>query len=397
MKNGEPSVLDFNNTEVAFSSKTDKELKKMSWIFGLMNKKILVRIGSKLALFAAELNVSFIDKIIRWIIFDHFCGGEDLLECQSSIEQLYKYGTLTVLDYSAEGKSQEEDLEYTRDQIVKTIEFAAAHDCVPVVSMKLTGLIDNTLLEKVQEGGALTEKETIERDKFYERVNEICSKGHKHNIGIFIDAEETWMQDAIDELVIRMMETYNHQKAVVYNTYQMYRVGMLDNLVSDFEKAKKKGYIFGAKLVRGAYMDKERERADTMGYDSPIQPTKSDTDQAYDDAIRFCVEHYEEMASCNATHNLRSNELQAKLIADKGIVKNHDHLNFSQLYGMSDYITFNLAAEGYNVAKYLPYGPVKEVMPYLIRRAEENSAVTGEMGRELLYLNKELKRRGLKF
>jgi proline dehydrogenase len=388
-------AIDFSDTEIAFSHKTDKELLKTSRLYKLMSKSILVNIGSKLGLFGLQIGLPFTKHLIRNTIFDLFCGGTNLEECQPVIEKLYKFKTLTVLDYGAESKSSEEDLNLTMKQIVGSVKFAASKASVPVVSMKLTGLVDNAILEKWQSSVGLEEDEQRTFDKFFQRVDNICSMGHKLGVSIFIDAEESWMQDTIDFVVDRMMQKYNKEKAVVYNTYQLYRHDILESMIQDYEKALNKGYLLGAKLVRGAYMEKERDRALELGYPSPIHVDKEATDKDYNAAIKFCVDHYESLASCNATHNVESNLYQAELIAERALPRSHPHLNFSQLYGMSDFITFNLAEHGYNVAKYLPYGPINEVIPYLIRRAQENTSVTGEMGRELSYITKEVKRRRL--
>lgn len=390
-----PGRIDFHNTEFAFAHLSDRELKRMYYLFRLMNSPALVNVGSSLLVAAIRLRLPLVKRLVRHTIFRQFVGGETLQECEPVIEKLRKYQCSSILEYGAEGKSREEELDATRDIVLNTIRFAASSDSVPVVSLKLTGLVDNALLEKKQRGEVFSEQEDVYWKRFLRRFDDICQTAYEHNIALFIDAEESWMQDAIDALVLERMRRYNTRRAILYNTYQLYRVDGLQRLKDDYRAIHSEGYVFGAKLVRGAYMDKERKRAKEMGYPSPIHPTKAATDRAYDEAILFCVEHFETMASCNASHNLKSNALQAKLIEERGIVKNHDHLNFSQLYGMADYITFNLSARGYNVAKYLPYGPVEEVLPYLIRRARENTAVTGDMSRELKYLRRELKRRGL--
>ncbi len=391
-----PGVVDFSNTKIAFEQLSDKELKKMYRLFRLMNIPWLVSLGSRLALLANRLRLPFFDTIVRRTVFAQFTGGENLMDCTNTIQKLMNFDTQSILDYGAEGKSDEEDLDYTKDQILQTITYAASSDAVPVVSMKLTGLVDDHLLEVKQSGKPLSEQEAFKWERFHHRFDEICQLAKEYRVAVFVDAEETWLQNPIDQIVLEMMLRYNRDRAIVYTTYQLYRTDALARLKRDYQYIKENGCIFGCKLVRGAYMDKERARALEMGYPSPIHPDKQATDKAYNEAIRFCVDHYEDLASCNASHNLYSNKLQAELIRERDIVKNHAHLNFSQLYGMADYITFNLAKNGYNVAKYLPYGPVKEVLPYLIRRAEENTSITGEMSRELQYIRQEMKRRGLK-
>jgi proline dehydrogenase len=386
--------LDFTNTEVAFSSKTNKELREMKWLFGLMNNQRLVDFGSQLALFAVKHNFPFAQRIIKRTLFKHFCGGTSIFECQPKIDKLFLSQVATILDFGAEAKESEEDFDETMKETLKAIDFAASNNSVPIVSSKISGLGRFDLLAKLQAGKTLSEPEMTELAALKNRVFSLCEHAEKRGVGIMIDAEETWVQDVIDDLVEELMEQFNKEKVVVYNTYQMYRKDKLDDLHQAYENARADNYLLGAKLVRGAYMVKERERAENMHYPSPIQNTKADTDRDYNKALKFCVDHYEYIGSCNATHNVESCRLQAEWIANKDIANNHPRLNFCQLYGMSDYITFNLANKGYNVAKYVPYGPVKDVVPYLIRRAQENTAMTGEMSRELSLIEKEIERRG---
>ena len=396
MEDPEPSkTIDFSDTEIAFSTKSDKELKKMGRLFALMNKSALVNIGSKLGLLAFKLKMPFVDYFVRHTIFEQFCGGENLMDCQSAIDTLYKHDSLTILDYGAEGKSTEEDFNRVVDEILRAIEFAASNNSVPVVSTKITALVDNDILINRQEGKPQNESEKHAFDQMVKRIDKICNRAAELKVGVMIDAEETWLQEPIDELVMMMMEKYNHEKVIVYNTYQLYRHDKLAQLKEDHKTAVEKGFLFGAKLVRGAYMEKERERAEEMGYPSPIQPDKASTDRDFDLAVDYCIRNYKEIGSCCASHNLESNRKQAELIASLGLQKDHPHFNFCQLYGMSDNITFNIGKAGYNVAKYVPYGPIQDVIPYLIRRAQENSSVTGEMSRELALIRKEIKRRGI--
>lgn len=387
--------VDFSNTEIAFANKTNKQLKKAAKLFRMMNSGPLVNVGSKLGLLAIKLKLPFTSSIFKATIFDHFCGGENLLDCQEAIDDLYKYDALTVLDYGAESKSSEEDLNQVVEENISAVELAASNSSVPVIVTKISGLAPNELLINIQKGVKLSAKEEHELSCLVTRLDNLCHRAHELGVAVFIDAEESWMQDSIDSLANEMMEKYNHDGITVYNTYQLYRKDRLAYLKKSHQEAKAKGYILGAKIVRGAYMNKERERAQENGYDSPIHDTKQDTDDAYNEAVRYCVEHYETLASCNATHNMESSLLQAELIEAKGVLKNHKHLNFCQLYGMSDHITFNLAQSGYNAAKYVVYGKLKEVVPYLIRRAQENTAVTGDMSRELSLIVSEMKRRGL--
>jgi len=396
MEDPEPSkTIDFTDTEIAFSTKTDKELKKMGQLFALMNKTILVNIGSKIGLLAFKLRLPFVDYIVRNTIFQQFCGGETLMDCQKAIDTLYKHDSLTILDFGAEGKSSEEDFNRVTEETMRAIEFAASNNSVPVVSTKITGLVDNDILINIQSGKEQDDNEKRAYVQLYERIDKICKKASELKVGVFVDAEESWLQEPIDILVMDMMEKYNHEKVIVYNTYQMYRHDKLGQMKQDHQLANKKGFLFGAKLVRGAYMEKERDRALEMNYPSPIQPDKPSTDRDFDAGIEYCIRNYRQIASCCASHNVESNKKQAELIDDLGFQKDHSHFNFCQLYGMSDYITFNIGKAGYNVAKYVPYGPIKDVVPYLIRRAQENSSVTGEMSRELALIKTEIKRRGI--
>ena len=396
MTDPDPNLnLDFSNTEIAFSHKSDKELKKTGWLFKMMNNHNLVKIGSKLGLFAIRFNLPFTESVVRNTIFPQFCGGETLLDCQKTIDKLYDFDIFTILDYGAEGKSDEDDLDAVMKETLKAVEMAASNNSVPVVSTKITGLVDNTILEKMHNKEVLSDGDKRKYQHLYERVDEICGKAFELGISIYIDAEESWIQDPIDELVMQMMEKYNKEKATVFNTYQLYNVLKLEHLKRDHKRCLEKNVYFGSKMVRGAYMDKERLRASELGYPSPIQPDKLSTDRDYNEALTYCIENHTSIASCCASHNAESNMLQAKLIHEKGIDHNHPHINFCQLFGMSDNITYNLAKSGYNASKYVVYGPIKDVVPYLIRRTEENASVTGEMSRELGLVDQEMKRRGL--
>lgn len=395
MGNDNQLTIDFSNTEIAFADKDDKELKKAAWLFGLMNKHWLVGIGSKVGIAAIRLQLPFVESVVKKTIFEQFCGGTTLLECEKAIGRLSNHHVLSILDYGAEAKEKEEDFNRTMNEAIRAIEFASHSSHIPVVSTKITGLARFALLESVQRGDTFSAQSRAEYKNALKRIDAICHVAARKNVSVFFDAEESWIQDAIDHLVTMMMRRYNRGKVVVYNTFQMYRHDRLQFLIHSYNQAREGGYMLGAKLVRGAYMDKERERAGRLSYPSPIHLNKAATDDAFNTALRFCVDNYDHIASCNASHNQASNLLQAELILQRNIPRNHPHLNFCQLYGMSDNITFNLAQAGFNVAKYVPYGPVREVVPYLIRRAEENSSVTGDMSREYQLVREEMKRRGL--
>ncbi|GAB4253517.1 MAG: proline dehydrogenase family protein [Saprospiraceae bacterium] len=392
---GVTAPVDFNNTEIAFEDKSDKELRKTYRLFKMMNNPTLVKIGSVLGMLGARYWLPFFETAVRNTIFWQFCGGTTLLDSQESIARLYKHGVFSVLDYGAEGKETEEDFNQTMVEIIRAIEFGSQNEAVPVVSVKMTGLARFDLLDRVSNTEELSPEEQEEYKNVLKRIDSICHNAASKGLSVFIDAEESWIQPAIDHLTNQMMERYNKERVVVYNTFQLYRTDRLQYLMNSYDDSRKKGYLLGAKLVRGAYMDKEREQAAEKGYPSPIHPNKAATDHDYNLAIRFCIENYEHIALCNATHNSESNYLMASLIDEKKLPKDHPHLNFCQLYGMSDNITFNLAKAGYNVAKYVVYGPVRTVIPYLIRRTQENTSVTGDMSRELALVTTEMKRRGL--
>jgi len=389
-------VVDFSNTKISFSHKNNNELRRTEWLFRFMNQPWLVQAGSTVGMWLNKTGINIFNPLIKATIFKQFCGGTNLAECKTVVDHLRDNNTLTILDYGAEGKTKEEEFDQTLEEYTRAIHFASSHKSVPVISIKVTALASHELLEKHQSGNKLSPAEEIAFEKARHRVDQLCNVAMSNGVAVFIDAEDSWIQETIDMLVKEMMLKYNRQRVAVYHTYQLYRKDKLKDLINDHQEARSKGFMLGAKIVRGAYMDKERKRAEEMNYPSPIHDTKEDTDDDFNKAIHYCVDHYEEIASCNASHNIKSNQLQAALIAERNLPRNHAHLNFCQLYGMSDNITFNLAAQGYNVAKYVPYGPVKEVVPYLIRRARENTAVTGEMSRELGFIVTEMKRRGMK-
>ncbi len=386
-------VVNFKDTKVAFEHKSNDELKRAGWLFRLMNNPKLVKLGSSLGLKALHWKLPFAKTAIKKTIFDQFCGGTSLSETQKTINVLYEHKTQTILDYGAEAKSSEHDFNKTMSETLSAIDFGATNISVPVVSAKITGMARFALLEKIQNGHELMDKEKKEWESALKRINVVCNHACDKKVGIFFDAEESWIQDAIDGVVNDMMEKYNKQSVIVYNTFQMYRHDRLEYLMSSHDVALEKGYMLGAKLVRGAYMEKERKRAEEKKYESPIQKDKISTDNDYNSALQYCIKNYETISSCNATHNEFSNYFQAELINELNIPNNHPHINFCQLYGMSDHITFNLSKGGFNAAKYVPYGAVSDVIPYLIRRANENSSVSGEMSRELKLVKQELKRR----
>jgi proline dehydrogenase len=385
-------MLSFNNTQIAFSGKTNNDLNRSYWLFKMVANPTFVNIGKALTTIAIQIHLP-IKGIIKATIFKQFCGGETIKECDRVIDELGRFNIGTILDYSVEGKESEADFDACTAETIGTIKKAKDNTHIPFSVFKVTGLARFALLEKVTAGIALTVDEQNEFERIQTRVNTICKAAFEAGVPLFIDAEESWIQTAIDELANKMMAVYNTQKPIVYNTYQLYRKDRLAYLKHSFELAQQGNYYLGAKLVRGAYMEKERARAAEKGYPSPIQDTKENTDKDYDAALLFCVENINKIAICAGTHNENSSMHLAQLMKDKAVLAQNKNIYFSQLLGMSDHISYNLSNEGYNVAKYVPYGPVNEVLPYLIRRAQENTSVKGQTGRELSLIIKEKERR----
>ncbi|SIR31189.1 proline dehydrogenase family protein [Pontibacter lucknowensis] len=384
--------VSFDDTAVAFSSKSDAELYKMYLLFKSMNSNKFVKLGGNLLNTAIKLHLP-VKFIIKPTIFNHFCGGETIEESERAIRELAKYNIGTILDYSVEGEGVDRSFDETRDEILRTVERARGNKHIPFSVFKVTGLMRTDLLEKVQAGEKMTADEQAAFERGRQRVNDICKRCYEADVRVFVDAEESWFQETIDNLAYEMMELYNKKKAIVYNTYQLYRHDRLDALVRDYENAVAKDYILGAKPVRGAYMEKERKRAEEQGYPSPINPTKEASDKLYNDGLRFCIDHIDRISLCAGTHNEDSCYLLMELMDDKGIAPNDERVFFAQLFGMSDNLSYNLANAGYNVAKYVPYGPVESVMPYLLRRANENTAIAGQSSREFGLISKEMERR----
>ncbi len=385
-------MLSFNNTKISFSGKTNKDLKRSYWLFKLIGYNWFVSLGKVLTTITLQLHLP-IKGIIKATVFKQFCGGENIKECDATIRDLGNFNIGTILDYSVEGKESENDLDACETETIATITRAKADTHIPFCVFKITGLARMEILEKVSARKELTRQEQKEYARVSHRVGNICKAAHDAGIPVFIDAEHSWVQDAIDELANQMMQLFNLVKPIVYNTFQLYRKDRLAYLKHSFELSVKGNYYLGAKLVRGAYMEKERARAIEKGYPSPIHDTKEDTDVDYNKALSFCAEHIERIAICAGTHNEDSSMMLVELMRKNKIDSANKHIYFSQLLGMSDHISFNLAEAGYNVAKYVPYGPVREVVPYLIRRAQENTSVKGQTGRELSLIMKETERR----
>ena len=404
-----PSVLSFENTENAFAYKSDGRLKKAHWLFSSMGHPGLVSMGIRATNWAIRAGLP-IKGLIRATIFEQFVGGETLEETAPVAERLGGYGVKVILDYGVEGgESSEKAFDHACEEFIRVVEYASTQPNIPFISIKVTGVSRFGLLEKLDQsvseaGGTLHERynraletlsaeERSEWQRVHDRMDRICRIASERSVGVLVDAEETWVQDPVDMLTMLMMDKYNKDAAIVYNTAQLYRHDRLAFVRDCIHAAEERGFVLGLKLVRGAYMEKERERARDKGYASPIQPDKASTDRDYDTALRLCIDHIGNVALIVATHNEESSLLAARLMGEKGLSNDHPHIHFSQLYGMSDNITFNLAKSGYPVSKYLPFGPIRDVIPYLMRRAQENTSVAGQTGRELSLIKRELKRR----
>lgn len=405
------TVISFDNTKTAFAYKSNIELKEAYRLFSLMSNSWLVTMGTALTPWAIKSGLP-VKGVIRKTIFKQFVGGETLNEITPVAQKLDQYNVQVILDYGVEGKQSEADFDAAKDVFINVINYAASQPNIPYMSVKVTGLARHTLLEKLHtlmqttEGNSLINRynsalqqlqleELNEWQRVYERMHAICDTAANNNIGMMVDAEETWLQDPLDALTMLLMDEYNRGRLVIFNTLQHYRHDRLEFLKKSEKAAKERNFILGVKLVRGAYMEKERERAEEKGYPSPIHIDKTATDEDYNKAVKFCIEHLDHVCVVVASHNEYSNMLAVNLLEQKGLPLNHPHVHFSQLYGMSDNITFNLAQAGCSASKYLPFGPIADVVPYLMRRAEENTSVKGQTGREMALIRKELKRRGM--
>jgi len=387
------SPISFEDTAVAFAAKSDAELRRMYALFAAMNNQGLVKLGGGLMKKALRWHVPGTKFLIKHSIFEQFCGGETIQECRPVIEELGRYRIGTILDYSVEGEGDDRSFDRTRDELLATIELAHHSEHIPFSVFKITGLADSAVLEKRQAGKSLTPAEQASYERAHARIEAVCSLAYRYGVRVFVDAEESWFQGTIDALAYEMMVKYNRETAIVWNTYQLYRHDRLEALQQAHAEAVAQGYYIGAKLVRGAYMEKEGRVAAQRGLANPINPTKAATDQLYDEALRYCVTQIDRISVCAGTHNEDSSRLLAELMAEHGLRPNDPRVWFAQLYGMSDNLTYNLAHAGYNTAKYVPYGPVEAVMPYLLRRADENTAIAGQSSREFLLIQKELRRR----
>lgn len=383
----------FDDTRVAFASKSDSQLRKAYALFTAMNNGSLVKTGSGLMKIALKWGLPGTNFLIKRSIFEQFCGGETIAECRPATAALGEYHIGTILDYSVEGDGNDRSYDHTRDEVLATIDEAHRSAHIPFSVFKVTGVANVAILEKIQAGQALTTAEEAAHARAVGRVEALCARAHQHGVRLFFDAEESWFQRTIDQLAYDMMARYNQQTAIVWNTYQLYLHDRLHALTAAHHAAIAGGYFIGAKLVRGAYMEKEARVARQHGQASPINPTKQATDDLYDAALRYCVTHLDRISLCAGTHNEASSLLLTQLMQQAGLSPGDTRVWFAQLYGMSDNLTYNLAHAGYNTAKYLPYGPVAAVMPYLLRRADENTAIAGQSSREFLLIQKEIRRR----
>jgi len=384
----------FEDTATAFKLKSDSELERAYFLFKMIANQPLVRIGTAVTNFAINAHLP-VEGLIRATVFDHFCGGVNEEDCMPIIDKMHQEGVSSILDYSVEGKHIENQLDSALEKILLVLDFVKEKQAIPFAVFKPSAFGRFELLEKVSAGDNLSNDEKAEWRRVVNRYDQVCKKAHDLDVALLIDAEESWIQDAADTLALDMMRKYNQKKAVVFNTAQLYRWDRLDYLKSIHQLAEREQFKVGIKAVRGAYMEKENERAEEMGHKSPICDSKYATDINFDNGIVYMLEHLAVFSIFSGTHNEESTYKLMQIMAEKGIANQNEHIWFGQLFGMSDHISFNLAKEGYHVAKYLPYGPVRDVMPYLIRRAEENTSVSGQTSRELQLLKKEKKRRKL--
>jgi len=385
-------MLDFSNTHKAFKMRSNSDLRRAEWLFGLLGNPGLVRSGSKLALWALNAGLP-IKGLVRPTVFRQFCGGESIEECLPVVRQMKGFGVSSILDYSVEGKEREADFDRAMEITIRTLRSAKSETGIPLGVFKPTGLGRIALWEKMSSGQGLSAAEQLEWEEVVARVRSICAAAAETGVPVMFDAEESWMQPAADALSLEMMKVHNKDKVLVYNTLQMYRHDRIAYLEKALEESRRGGYKVGFKVVRGAYMEKEREEAARRGQPSPIQPDKEATDRDYNRAVECLLDNLDCAAMVAGTHNEQSCRILTEGMAKRSIDPSDGRVWFSQLYGMSDHLSFNLAEAGYNVVKYLPFGPVAEVMPYLIRRAEENTSIGGQTGRELALIRKELQRR----
>ena len=385
-------LVRFDDTATAFSYKSNKELRRAHFVFRVVNNPLISKISTGVVRLAMSLRLP-VKGIVRATVFEHFCGGETIEETRKTVEHLGEFNVKTILDYSVEGEKTEKGFDLTTEEVLETFTTASQSSNIPFCVFKVTGLADSALLEKIQAGEKLSVEEQSDFEKVRQRVDMICARAFALKIPVLIDAEETWIQDPIDKLAYDMMLKYNREHLIIFNTYQLYRADMVDKLMEAIDTSARKDYFLGVKLVRGAYMEKEAARADRLGYPDPIHSSKEATDEAFNKALKLCIENINMVSTVCGSHNEYSNQYLTVLMKKSNINPSDNRVWFAQLLGMSDNISFNLAKAGFNVAKYVPYGPVNSVMPYLLRRAAENTSVAGQSSRELSLIRKEVARR----
>ena len=385
-------MIDFNDSKSAFKDKSDFDLNRAFFLFQTLNYPTISKFLTIILKVILSLRIP-INFLIKLTIFKQFCGGETILESRKTIDKLWKSSIGTILDYSAEGQENEDDFKDVYEETLKVLDIAKNNPKIPFVVFKLTGLIQFNILKKLSDKEKLSEDENSSLMKLNKRLNTICNKAKDISKPIFIDAEESWIQNGIDDLVFSLMKQFNKEKVLIFNTVQMYRHDRLAYLKNLSQIAQSEGFKIGLKIVRGAYHEKEIERALEKGYNIPVHEKKHNTDKDFNNALKFCIENINRISICSGTHNIESSTYLLKLMRKYSIKNNDDRIYSSQLLGMSDNISYNLSNANYNVSKYVPYGPVKKVIPYLIRRAEENRSISGQMGRELKNILEEKKRR----
>ncbi|MEP4534434.1 MAG: proline dehydrogenase family protein [Cyclobacteriaceae bacterium] len=386
------SKINFEDTATAFAHKSDRDLKKSHFVYSSMNYPWMVKVGTFAMSWSLKAKLP-VKGIIKKTLFDQFCGGESFTGSEARMRQLAEGKVKTILDYSVEGEKSEESFDHAMEEAIRVAEYAKQHVSIPFCVIKMTGVGSSDLMARKQAGKKLTSVEEVKFEKILYRIEAMVQKVAENGMRFMIDAEESWIQDVVDDITYALMKKFNKERPVVYNTYQLYRHEALTNMKKGYDDVTRAGCYFAAKLVRGAYMEKERDRAEDKGYPDPIQPDKAATDRDYNAALQFAVENIDRFSICAGTHNEQSSQLLVNLMDAHGIAKSDERVYFAQLLGMSDNISFKLASLGYNVAKYVPYGPVEKVLPYLFRRAEENTSIAGQSGREFLLVKKELKRR----
>lgn len=394
IKNTPLPALDFGNTQLAFHAKSDARLKRTYLMYRMIGFPFTARVGPQVLNFMLRYHLPGAKSIVRGTLFKVFCAGESLEDTLVTTQQLQQFGVRAILDYSVEGEKTEAGFDATCQEFYDTLVLGAKQNPVAFSACKLTGLASFDVMEKLSAGKSLDSEETAAWERVKARMERLAEASAAGRVPFFIDAEESWIQDAIDALAESLMERYNQTEPLIFTTVQLYRHDRLEYLRGLIQRSRERGYVLGVKLVRGAYLEKEHARAEAMGYPTPIQASKEATDHDFNEALRLCIDHIDHLAVCAGTHNEESSRYLTELMASKGLPNNHPRVLFAQLLAMSDHISFNLAHEGYNAFKYLPYGPVDAVFPYLSRRAQENTSVAGQSSRELELLSGEMKRRG---